>query len=76
MKWKYLAYCSASHATSIVETIKRSIKLIYTERKGQRQREYVMLWSLISHLSLPERLRLRIYIWKYQKDLTHLSGEK
>lgn len=31
MKWNSLAYCSASHATRVVQTIKRSIKLIYTQ---------------------------------------------
>lgn len=40
MKWNFLAYCSASHATSVVQTIKRSIKLIYTQsERGKRGTE-------------------------------------
>jgi hypothetical protein len=57
VKWDFLADCSASHATSVVQTIKRSIKLIYTqsergERQGQRQRKWAMLWNGVPHLYL------------------------
>lgn len=56
VKWNFLAYCSASHATSVVQTIKRSIKLIYTQsERGKRDRDkgkWVMLWNWILHLSL------------------------
>ena len=39
MKWNFLAYCSASHATSVVQTIKRSIKLIYTQSRERKERD-------------------------------------
>ena len=40
VKWNFLAYCSASHTASVVQTIKWSIKLIYTQsERGKRGTE-------------------------------------
>lgn len=71
MKWNFLAYCSASHATSIVQTIKRSIKLIYTQSEGGKrgtETENGGCFGIGYHVCLSlVKFRIKIYMRKRHK---------
>lgn len=71
VKWNFLAYCSASHATSVVQTIKRSIKLIYTQsERGKRgtETENGECFGIGYHVYLSlVNFRIKIYMRKRHK---------
>lgn len=68
VKWNFLAYCSASHATGVVQTIKRSIKLIYTQsERGKRgtEMENGECFGIGYHVYLSlVKFRIKIYMRK------------
>lgn len=69
-----LLFCSSRNQYSWDN--KKIYKINTYREKGTETERICNALESDSHLSLLERLRLRIYLWKYQEDLTLFCGEK